>query len=342
MAANVSILVPTYNVGPFIHERMATIAAQTYRNFRVIVYDSGSTDGTYEAIEKAGEAMEISLHQGPREGPYAAWNYLIGQAKTEYVYIATADDTMHADLLTLAVAALDEYKEIGVCSFHIDLIDENSVVLPDVWRNHAPIAFYSAYLDRRHIRPGLTEFYSHLLLGMPYLSVTGLLFRRCIFDQVGGYRCDLGGVADRNWMMRCCLQTDFLWIPHKLATWRQHRAQVTSSVNRSESATNADRSDRELWGQYGKEIRARLKGAISPQEIVARTPRFLLARREIALADRRADKIRKAARLALECPGSCLAEVAFRAADRRYVAERKQTFAGEVLASMNLPMPYVV
>ena len=47
-----SIVVPVYNVAPYLERSIQSILGQTYRNLEIILVDDGSTDGSGEICEK--------------------------------------------------------------------------------------------------------------------------------------------------------------------------------------------------------------------------------------------------------------------------------------------------
>jgi succinoglycan biosynthesis protein ExoO len=82
------------------------------RDWELLVYDSYSDDGAWEFIQqRAAWDNRIRVTQGPREGPYPAWNRCLCETKAEFVYIATSDDTMAADCLEKMVVALERYRD---------------------------------------------------------------------------------------------------------------------------------------------------------------------------------------------------------------------------------------
>src|ERR1035437_1738175 len=102
----VSILLPTRNSRAFLDERLATILAQTFADWELIVADSFSDDGTWAVLQDAAaHDSRIALAQTPRDGIYPNWNRCLARARGEFVYVAPADDTMAPTLLTELVAA---------------------------------------------------------------------------------------------------------------------------------------------------------------------------------------------------------------------------------------------
>ena len=48
----VSIVIPAYNVGPWIEETLKSVARQTFRDFECIVVDDGSIDDTQYIVSE--------------------------------------------------------------------------------------------------------------------------------------------------------------------------------------------------------------------------------------------------------------------------------------------------
>src|SRR5471030_2653963 len=135
----VSICVPNLNTRPFLPERFETIFNQTFQDWELIVCDSHSDDGSWEYIQElAAHEPRMRISQTPRNGIYAGFNDCIKQARGEYVYIATSDDTMASDCLEKMVAALEAHAECGLCQCGLEVIDEKGQVQPWMrWDNFA-------------------------------------------------------------------------------------------------------------------------------------------------------------------------------------------------------------
>src|SRR2546422_5010781 len=88
----VSIVIPAYNVAPYISETLATVFAQTFNDFEVIVVNDGSpdTEEFERAIEPYGDRI-VYLKQENR-GASAARNTGLRTARGELIAFLDADD----------------------------------------------------------------------------------------------------------------------------------------------------------------------------------------------------------------------------------------------------------
>jgi glycosyltransferase involved in cell wall biosynthesis len=224
--------VPNLNTLPFLPERFRTIREQSFQDWELLVYDSYSDDGAWEYIRQQGlRDARIRAWQGPREGSPGSWNPCVREARGEYVYIATSDDTMPPDCLQKLVAALDEHPDCDVAHCRLRIIDENGHDRRDWWSEGSLFARSSGpLLSRKHIRKAPFDGLLHLLGDSVYISVTQLLIRRSLFDRIGLFKSTWGSVGDFNWSMKAGLVANTVHVPDTWGGWRVHPNQATATA----------------------------------------------------------------------------------------------------------------
>jgi hypothetical protein len=228
----VSVCLPNLNTLPFLEERIATIRAQTYQNWELIVSDNYSDDGAWEFFQRLAKTDErVSIRQAPREGMYANWNNCIQRSTGEFVYIATSDDTMAEDCLEKLVNALQVNPDCDLAHCHLRMIDAAGRELDDWWARESIFAISSGSLfNRPHVRAAPFDGLLHLSGENVYLSITQLLMRRSVFDRLGLFESRWGSMGDFEWEMRAGLTVNVVSVPETWGGWRIHDGQATAAV----------------------------------------------------------------------------------------------------------------
>lgn len=100
---DVTIIIPTYNRKELIRKTLLSLEKQTYPKdkFEVIVIDDGSVDGTEEIIFKLKNELKLDLSyfKQSNQGPAAARNIGIRNAKGEYIYFVDDDIELNSTCL---------------------------------------------------------------------------------------------------------------------------------------------------------------------------------------------------------------------------------------------------
>lgn len=99
----ISVLIPAYNVGPYIRECLDSVLNQTLQDFEIVCVDDCSTDDTYDIIKSYADndernRIKIIRHE-VNKGQASGRNDALEQAKGEYVYMLDADDMIVPEAL---------------------------------------------------------------------------------------------------------------------------------------------------------------------------------------------------------------------------------------------------
>lgn len=112
MTPRVSVVIPTWNAADLLAQALASLAAQSFTDFEIIVVDNGSTDGTRERLARDFAAVRVVPL--PRNlGFAAATNRGIAAAAGEIVVCMNNDVLAEPGWLAALVAALDARPDAG-------------------------------------------------------------------------------------------------------------------------------------------------------------------------------------------------------------------------------------
>ncbi|MBQ6021125.1 MAG: glycosyltransferase [Clostridia bacterium] len=105
----ISILMPVYNVSKYLEKTAASLKAQTFGDFEVIMVDDGSTDGSGLICDKIAEedARFRVIHQ-PNAGVSAARNAALDEVRGEYIYFLDGDDLLLPETFEEMLALLND------------------------------------------------------------------------------------------------------------------------------------------------------------------------------------------------------------------------------------------
>jgi glycosyltransferase involved in cell wall biosynthesis len=172
---------PVHNAMPHVDDAVRSILEQTHGDFEFIIFDDGSTDGSTERLrEWAQRDDRIKLKESMTNlGPVGSSKAVVELASGELIARMDADDVSHPRRFERQLQVLRDRPEIGLVACVCDVIGVNGEVVrgPDVWR-----------LGRRSwVAP-----FAH----------GSAMFRREVFDAVGGYREDCAFWEDQDLFVR--------------------------------------------------------------------------------------------------------------------------------------------
>lgn len=116
----VSILVPCFNVEPFVVQCLQSLITQTLSNIEVICLNDGSTDKTPLLIrETVGNDPRFRIIDKPNSGYGSTMNLGLQMARGEYIGIVESDDYVEPTMFEkLYNAAIEHNLDIARCCFN--------------------------------------------------------------------------------------------------------------------------------------------------------------------------------------------------------------------------------
>ena len=114
-----SVIIPLYNKAPYIEKAIRSVAAQTCRDFELIVIDDGSKDGGFEIAKKLLAALTPPLGGWgatcqSNQGVSVTRNNGVKLAKYDYIAFLDADDWWATTYLEEMKNLIGQYPEAGI------------------------------------------------------------------------------------------------------------------------------------------------------------------------------------------------------------------------------------
>jgi glycosyltransferase involved in cell wall biosynthesis len=140
----VTIIVPSYNHGRYLRERVSSIFGQTYGNFELIIIDDCSQDESNEVIcELQAEYDFTYIRNSDNSGtPFSAWERICSLARGEYIWVCESDDVAESNFLEVAIQRLQRnpravlfYSNSLVINESSDVIGSTEMYFRDIWQD---------------------------------------------------------------------------------------------------------------------------------------------------------------------------------------------------------------
>ena len=203
----VSIVLTSYNHGPYIRQAIDSVIRQTYENWELLIWDDLSPDDSWDIIQEYTDPRIHSFRNDrTRRYIYAINESILSVAKGEYIAIHHSDDAWHPEKLAAQVEYLDAHPKIGAVFTHVQLIDENNENIENDWFN-VP-------------NQSREEWLRCLFLNRNSLCHPSALVSRSEYINAGLYKKVHGQTDDAEMWTRLLLRSDIYLVPKKLTLHR--------------------------------------------------------------------------------------------------------------------------
>lgn len=224
----VSIIVPVYNVKPFLSLCLEAIRLQTYSKLQVLIIDDGSTDGSEKICDLYASAdSRFHVWHTSNHGVSKARNMGLDNATGEYILYVDPDDVPDATLVERCVDAID-LNECDLVMFQFDYIDENGMPCEGYYSNEEQ----NTSEDILNVQQALSK----VLLGIIHSFPWGFMARRKLYEYPMPIRFPEGRVIeDTATTYRLINRTRrVLRIPDVLYFYRVRKTSITNISDKSE------------------------------------------------------------------------------------------------------------
>lgn len=209
----VSIVVPSYNHGKFIHRALNSLLDQTYDNWEALIVDSYSTDNTKQILKKFSDKRFKYLKNKTVGIVASSRNIGIRHAKGDWVAFLDSDDWWAANKLKVCVENINKnvdfiYHDLKIKHFKFK------------WLIHRKIR------TRQLKKPVLVD----LLQTGNIIGNSSVFVRKIFLERIGGLNEDKKFLAAEDYYAWLCiaeLTNQFLFIPKILGFYLIHNHNIS-------------------------------------------------------------------------------------------------------------------
>ncbi len=223
--ATVFIGLPVHNGDDFLGAAIDSILQQTFTDFRLLVSDNASTDGTPDLAEtyaRLDSRVEFHRHRS-NLGAAPNFNYCVKQASGTYFKWMAHDDLCEPTYLERCVAVMESDRGVAICHARAACIDDSGT----------RTGSYSKEWDLNDRDP-VVRFRRAIALDHACVSIFGVM-RLDLLKQTPMIAPFVG--SDRPLLAEFALHGSIEYVPETLFLWRHHGQR---SVRRT-------RSNRVAW-----------------------------------------------------------------------------------------------
>jgi Predicted glycosyltransferases len=226
----VAIITRTKNRIIMLSRAARSVASQTFRDFVwVVVNDGGDPSEVDRLVNMYRRSLPevIVVHHEVNKGMEAASNAGIRASDSEFIVIHDDDDSWETTFLETTVSFLEKDSKVpfgGVVTSitHVDEVMTDKEVIIRARKPWHPT--YSAYPK------GAVQLADLCVINQ--FAPIAFLFRRSVYDEIGGYDETLPVLGDWEFNLRFLARHDIAALPDALANYH-HRPQSTNSYGNS-------------------------------------------------------------------------------------------------------------
>jgi glycosyltransferase involved in cell wall biosynthesis len=196
----VTIVTSTYKHERYLRKSIDSVLNQDYPNIEYIVINDGSPDGTEEILRSYDNRFYWETQKNMGEVP--TLNRVINMARGELVGKLSSDDYLYPTFVSKVVDYFIHNPDNLVVYTDFDLVDENDHIIENIKKPD--------FNDVMAVR-------DHLCLPGP-----GTLFRREIFERLGGFYTGFRILFDMDFWWRVSLHGKITRLPATLSAFRVH------------------------------------------------------------------------------------------------------------------------
>lgn len=228
----ITVLIASFNTGPYLKDTLESVRAQSMTDFEVIMVDDGSSDDTpdimkhYAKIDPRFKAIILPVNGGV----VAARNIALMEAQGEWIAMLDGDDLWTVDALKHRLELADLYPTVVVVTTDFSLFHGQVPQLPFIGQVSKGVRASAAFHDAfQSMKEQFIEQPFELVATLHFAWTGAMLIRRAAIFSVGNFDTSFKGPEDTLLWLRLALKGSFVFSPYISAFYRQRSGSLVTT-----------------------------------------------------------------------------------------------------------------
>lgn len=231
----VGAVVPNYNYGRYMEQRIQSVLDQTYPLYDLVILDDCSTDDSVKVINEFLSKKDLGddcifLQNVANSGSvFRQWKKGVSHTKGDYIWIAEADDLCENDFLEKVISGMTS-DDIVLGYTQSKQIDSDGDAVGSNYLEYTKDIDIDKW-TKNYVNNGLVEIVNALSVKNTIPNVSAVVFKKpkdlSVFDELDKYKI----AGDWLFYVRLLEKGNVLFIAESLNIHRRHMKSVTISEN---------------------------------------------------------------------------------------------------------------
>jgi glycosyltransferase involved in cell wall biosynthesis len=233
----VSVIIPNYEHGRFLKQRIDSVLDQTFDDFELIILDDCSKDNSREIIESYRGHPKVSHIRYNHENsgsPFIQWKKGIELALGTWIWIAESDDYADLRFLEKMVEASTHNDQLGLVYCDSKIVTDE-VVQEKTFATLKNEKFKTNRWSSDHQSRGPTEIENYLLSDGTINNTSAVLFKKDVLLKVSPFDISLRYIGDKYSFVKVLMVSDLAFVHEPLNYFRdpfntRHQGKIINIV----------------------------------------------------------------------------------------------------------------
>lgn len=230
----VSIIIPNYNHGCFLQERIESVLNQSFSDFECIVLDDASTDNSRDIIKSYSEKdPRVIFYPSDKNSgsTFLQWNKGVNMAKNDLIWIAESDDSANPRLLQTLVGKMVSDPEIVLVYCQSHRLNEQSEINGS-WLDFSSDLDPEELFHSDFVIDGLEYIKRFLIHRNTIPNASAVMFRKSEFQRLGGAPEHLRTNGDWLTWLKILCYGKVAYAAEPMNFFRNHQSSVIARVHK--------------------------------------------------------------------------------------------------------------